>query len=775
MNKRFMAILLVLCMALTLLPVAATAIGDGSADDPIIIRTPEDLNDVRNNLSAYYILANNIDLTSWLSANGGYKGWEPIGNGSTSFNGTFDGDGNTISGLWINRPDDERVGLFGLVGDVGMIEDLGVEIAAKGILGGDYVGGLAGQNVGKIVTSYTTGGITTATYTAAIVGGLVGFNNGGIYNCYAEGAVAYSSMGAEIGGLVGLNGGGTVMSCYAAGEIKEYGEHYRIGGLVGDNTAGVVTACFYDKTTTKQTDGVGYDNGSLTSQAVGKTTADMRKKATFEAFDWSFDYIWDIDEGNDYPRLRVFGEPSDETDPVVTDPIVGEDLTVATIGEAQFYTLEAAIDEVMQGDVIELVSDITRQNNTIINLGSVPNLNGVTEYTIALGNFTITSNYENYIMQLADPITVHITAGTGGIVNKHEKGIAIGATGEDSKITINGGTYIAGDDALISHNEGVVEIIKGVFISEDYSDDGCICGEGITIASGSSASPENWAEIEASKVTVTVDPIVTKHTIGVSSAGNGTATANLTSAEAGVVITLTATPNTGYKFKEWLSGDVTIAGNKFTMPAKNVTIMAVFEAVVAVELPPNPFRDIKESDWFYKNVLYAYSLGLINGKTPTEFQPDVNLTYAEAVKLAACMHELYTTGEITPGSGNPWYQCYVNYAKANNIISVDYAWDMPATRAGYMAIFANALPAEALEEMNAIADGAIPDVPPTHPNSAAIYKLYRAGIVQGVDTVTFACNPSANIKRSEVSAVLSRMMDPTVRVSFSIGTVASSG
>jgi hypothetical protein len=53
----------------------------------------------------------------------------------------------------------------------------------------------------------------------------------------------------------------------------------------------------------------------------------------------------------------------------------------------------------------------------------------------------------------------------------------------------------------------------------------------------------------------------------------------------------------------------------------------------------------------------------------------------------------------------------------------------------------------------------------SHAQAGAIYKLYRAGIVQGVDAA-HNCNPSANIKRSEVAAILIRMMDPAKRVKF---------
>jgi len=179
----------------------------------------------------------------------------------------------------------------------------------------------------------------------------------------------------------------------------------------------------------------------------------------------------------------------------------------------------------------------------------------------------------------------------------------------------------------------------------------------------------------------------------------------------------------------------------------------------------NPFTDVKEGDWFYVDVMKAHKTGLVNGTSATTFSPGNSLTYAEAVKLAACMHQHYTTGEVSLENGSPWYQSYVDYAKQNGIISGDYAWNMPATRAGYMEIFAKALPDSALAAINTVTDGSIPDVPMSHPQSAAIYKLYRAGIVQGVDAQR-NCNPGSDIKRSEVAAILTRMMEEDVRITF---------
>ena len=124
-----------------------------------------------------------------------------------------------------------------------------------------------------------------------------------------------------------------------------------------------------------------------------------------------------------------------------------------------------------------------------------------------------------------------------------------------------------------------------------------------------------------------------------------------------------------------------------------------------------PFTDVPASAWYYNDVKTAYESGLLNGKTASSFAPEDNLTYAEAVKLAAAMNQKYLTGSVTLTNGSPWYQSYVDYCKAQGIIVRDYDWTAPATRAGYIEIFARALPESALGPINTIADNAVPDVP----------------------------------------------------------------
>jgi len=144
-----------------------------------------DLDAVRDNLSGNYTLMNHLDSTTLgyeelasLTANGG-KGWEPIGSVSHRFTGTFDGQGYEIRDLFINRPGEGYVGLFGYVAAGGVIENVGV--VNTDVTGNYNVGGLVGWNVGTVSNSYSTG-IVTGDWS---VGGLMGVNAGGtVSNSY---------------------------------------------------------------------------------------------------------------------------------------------------------------------------------------------------------------------------------------------------------------------------------------------------------------------------------------------------------------------------------------------------------------------------------------------------------------------------------------------------------------------------------------------------------------------------------------------------------------
>ncbi len=174
------------------------------------------------------------------------------------------------------------------------------------------------------------------------------------------------------------------------------------------------------------------------------------------------------------------------------------------------------------------------------------------------------------------------------------------------------------------------------------------------------------------------------------------------------------------------------------------------------------FSDVKADDWFSENVKAAYEYGLLDGKSFGIYDPDGNLTIAETVKLASCLHSMYTRGTAQFKLYAEWYRPYVDYAIQNGIIATEPAdYNAPASRSQFSKIFAAALPEVALTKINEIEDNAIPDVPSGADYENAVYALYRAGVLTGDSAGRF--NPASTIKRSEAAAIVTRMANPLLR------------
>ena len=196
--------------------------GDGSAGDPWQIATKDDL-EVINDMSAHYILNNDIDLTGETyecAAIACYK----------VFTGSFDGNGFAVIGLKIEGS--SNVGLFGAIGGEAEVRNL--DVVDCNVSGGQAVGGLAGGSFGSISNCSVTGTVTSS---GMFVGGLTGgnYNGGSITNSYASVTVTGSNL--YIGGLVGSNSdeGSSITGSYATGDVTVTGSFRYIGGLAGYN------------------------------------------------------------------------------------------------------------------------------------------------------------------------------------------------------------------------------------------------------------------------------------------------------------------------------------------------------------------------------------------------------------------------------------------------------------------------------------------------------------------------------------------------------------
>jgi len=178
------------------------------------------------------------------------------------------------------------------------------------------------------------------------------------------------------------------------------------------------------------------------------------------------------------------------------------------------------------------------------------------------------------------------------------------------------------------------------------------------------------------------------------------------------------------------------------------------------------FTDVNETLWYgfdeQKVIATAYEYGLMLGTSDTLFDPTGNVTIAQAITMASRVHKIYTTGNGDFVQGSVWYQVYVDYAIANNIIAAsDFTdYNKAATRAEMAYIFSKALPAAEFASQNTV--NSLPDVNNSTPYYSAIFMLYKAGVLAGSDTQgTF--NPSNNITRAEAAAIISRVILPATR------------
>lgn len=171
------------------------------------------------------------------------------------------------------------------------------------------------------------------------------------------------------------------------------------------------------------------------------------------------------------------------------------------------------------------------------------------------------------------------------------------------------------------------------------------------------------------------------------------------------------------------------------------------------------FLDVSADAWYADSVKTAYQAGLMSGKSETIFDPLGYITLAETITIAARMHSIYSTGEDNFGQSDiRWYAPYVEYTIDNYILTdFIFDYDATATRAEFVKIIANALPASELSAIKSVEDGDIPDVSLSDDYGKAVYKLYQAGILNGSDEQgTF--NPDNNITRAEVAAIICRMV-----------------
>ncbi|MHC4735504.1 MAG: GLUG motif-containing protein [Planctomycetota bacterium] len=221
--------------------------GSGTAEDPYLISTADELNSIGHNprlMAAHFKLIDDINLTG--------TDLFLIGSELFPFRGVFDGNGRKISNFTYSSTDADLIGLFTYVyGENAIIKDLGLITPDVEVGTGYYLGSLVGRLFeGNVTDCYVDGGSVSGNF---CVGGLVGANNRGtINNCRTTAGV---SGYFYVGGLLGYNYYGAIINSYSGADVN--GDYYA-GGLVGDNDWGsTITNCH----TTGIVSGGGYVGG----------------------------------------------------------------------------------------------------------------------------------------------------------------------------------------------------------------------------------------------------------------------------------------------------------------------------------------------------------------------------------------------------------------------------------------------------------------------------------------------------------------------------------
>jgi len=290
--------------------------GAGTQDSPYIISTDKELNDIRNNLAAWYALDRDIVMSSYNTG----EGWVPI----PTFSGTLDGRGYQIKGLYMNKSSANYGGLFYTISS-GTVRNLRITDAtiysnpANPAISNVYWGVLTGymSGSGGLIEKCSVSGKLAGQVNVQMgnAGGLIGrIAAGTIQDCFSS--VDVSSYGDTVGGFVGAFTGGNIYRCMSIGKVEDMTiakSNVNQGGFLGSGDNANLQYNFWDiEKSGKLNNPVGADP----TRIRGLTTNQLRDVNQFLSFNgptggngyWDFDINWiygdDLNKG--YPEIRVF-------------------------------------------------------------------------------------------------------------------------------------------------------------------------------------------------------------------------------------------------------------------------------------------------------------------------------------------------------------------------------------------------------------------------------------------------------------------------------------
>ncbi len=404
------------------LPTAtAPAAGAGTPADPYQVASLANLYWIASNVDnwgGHYIQMNDIDASgtaSWFNGTGAtVSGWLPVGDNTTAFQGSYDGNGKKITSLFINRPNTDDVGFIKWTrgADISNLQILSANVTGgnqTGIIAGrtvdlsgnsiqncgvsgsvtgqNHTGGLVGDNTYTLTDNYSRTKVSGANFTGGIAGQTAG---GAIQQCYSLNGAGGISGAEDVGGLVGASTTSRIDNCYSRAAVT--GNNI-VGGLVGSSgsviftsysagavsltepgsgtasgliaaTTGTVSNSLWDTQTSGQAASAG---------GTGKTTAEMTDYQTYlnarfdmvsETANGTDDY-WDIDQNGllngGYPIL-FFESGADQSLPVSLSSFTAFPgngvVTLSWVTESELENDAFIIERGPSEDVMQAIAEI---------------------------------------------------------------------------------------------------------------------------------------------------------------------------------------------------------------------------------------------------------------------------------------------------------------------------------------------------------------------------------------------------------------------------------
>lgn len=823
------------------IPEAGT--GSGTPDDPYLINNAADLfcfadiingaNGAAKNtqacaeLTADIVVNENVlnpDGTLNEAAKDGFVVWTPIGNdgnySDNAFAGTFNGNGHTVSGLYLDNSEQSYIGMFGYC--KGTIKNVG--LVDSYFNGRDWVGGICGSlwSGDSIIGCYNAATVSGSEY----VGGICGWNHNTIANCYNIGVVT-----GEInrGGICGGNYK-TVANCYNAGKVNGGGIcGMTINGSVATNCYNNSDACAaagggVNKTSAEFVSGeVAYllqqgqeEAAQIWGQTLGGKNSDQspvlaafvpnEKKTAKQIYKVSF--MWkngadayseyaeayannggtavlpEVSENDEYRLIKWSRTQAADGAEFTADTAVTADTTVYAVGQEKYGEVDGADKSIAAVYGRELTKPLTAYV-------------GYITATSAIGNF-------NYAVASASNGDADVTASgwfrTDGDILKVSAATPAATYTLDIKATEKE-PQIA---PFSLTNAGVEPVEFALTVTVAKADPTVSAPTGLSGKSGKLlrdvALPDGWVwkdpetvlenegeyEFAATYIpsdtanynTVDMDLTVAvkanepnPQTQGGSSSSTYTVTFNADNGEPNTTVKVakntalkepTAPVKAGYSFGGWYAdSELTQKYDFSSNVTKSFTLYAKWLEKSDIS-QDNPFVDVKSDDWFWEPVLQAFNDGLMLGVTSVEFAPNENITRGMFVTVLYRMEgepQAAADNAFVDVPANEYYTDAIAWASANGIVN-GYSAEQYAPNQGITReqMAAIIYRYAKFKAVDLSVEGAL-----TYPDSAGITDYAKDAVIWNSENGIIRGNkdmtfaPLAKATRAEAAAVFTRM------------------